>query len=95
MILATVEGNAELDVTISESRFSKVSPAGVLVGVSGQQAKLGTWVGCMQGPRLRKGVPRGEEGAHRCPHACKGWNRGVSVCVWKVLLTNLCGCSGF
>ena len=39
----------------------------------------------MQGPRLRKGVSRGEEGAHRCPHACKGWNRGVSVCVESIV----------
>ena len=45
----------------------------------------------MQGPRLRKGVPRGEEGALM---PAKG-GIGEYLCVWKVLLTKLCGCSGF
>lgn len=45
-----MEGNAELAVTVSESRFSEVSPAGVLVGVSGQRWNWVPGQGAAQGP---------------------------------------------
>ena len=50
-----MKGNAALDATISESRLSEVSPAGLLVGVSGQQVNTGYLSGERAGAQVEKG----------------------------------------
>ena len=50
-----MKGNAELDATISESQLSEVSPAGLLVGVSGQQVNTGYLSGEHAGAQVEKG----------------------------------------